>query len=142
MTNAEQQTIADAYLDATVRHDIDALRALMTEDFTLWMVPSARDHGMPVPMRGREAFLKFVGQLHDRPTMWKPRAYKPQEFLFSEDSVAVRVRLIGDYPSGLEYDNEYVFIYRFDGDRICEMREFTDTMFIAGLAKKAAEMGA
>lgn len=137
MTNQDRQRIVEQYLDVTIKHDFAGMRALMSEDFTIWMVPSAVDHGIPVPLEGRENFLEFAGRLSSGGTMWEPRGHKIEQFLFSEDSVAVRVRLIGDFANGDIYDNEYVFIYRFAGDRICEMREFTDTMFIDKLFRKA-----
>lgn len=137
MINDQRRRIVTNYLDATVRLDFDALGSYLTEDFVLWMVPSARDHGMPIPLVGRERFIDFVRALQARPGMWAIRAFAAQQFLFDEHSVAVRVRLIGEFASGFPYDNEYVFIYRFAGEKICEMREFTDTAYIAKLTSKA-----
>ena len=137
MTNEDRRQIVEQYLNLTIKHDFAALRGLMSEDFTIWMVPSAADHGIPIPLQGRENFLDFATRLNSGGTFWTPRGLELEQMLFSEDSVAARVRLIGDFPNGDPYDNEYVFIYKFAGDKICEMREFTDTMFIDKLFRKA-----
>jgi ketosteroid isomerase-like protein len=134
MTQEQRRRIVSDYLDASARQDYDRMGGHLTEDFTLWMVPSARAAS---PLEGRDTFLDFVKTLHKRPDMWKIRTLTPRQFLFDEDSVAVRVHSLGDFPSGVIYDNEYVFIYKFAGERICEMREFTDAGYIASLRQKA-----
>ena len=138
MTNDEKKKILTAYLQASAHRDVEEMASFLTEDFTLGMVPSAAEQGLPNPIVGRQTFLDFLRQLMARPDMWKPRESLPQQFLFDEDSVAVRVRNLGDFPSGLVYDNEYVFIYKLRGDKICEMREFTDAAYIYSLRQKAA----
>jgi ketosteroid isomerase-like protein len=59
------------------------------------------------------------------------------QFLFDESSVAVRLRSIGEFSNGYPYDNEYVFIYEFVGEKICAIREFTDVAYIRILSEKA-----
>jgi ketosteroid isomerase-like protein len=61
---------------------------------------------------------------------WKPRSFAPLDFYFDGDTVAVHLRHIGDMPDGVVYDNDYLFIYTFDGDKIAEMWEFTDTAYV------------
>jgi ketosteroid isomerase-like protein len=138
VTNEQKRKVIADYLDATIKMDIEWIGSFLTEDFTIWFVPSARQHGLPIPLVGRQRFMDFVRELQGRPGMWQPRSFTPQQFLFDADSVAVRVRLVGEFPSGLAYDNEYVFIYRFAGDKIAEMREFTDAAYIASLVQQAA----
>jgi ketosteroid isomerase-like protein len=138
MTNDEKKRIVTAYLEASTARDFERMATLMTEDFTLWMVPSAREMGMPNPLVGRETFFEFVRGLSQRPDMWKVREVRPAQFLFDDEgSVAVRLRSIGAFASGYTYDNEYVFIYKLAGDRICEMREFTDVAYINILRERA-----
>jgi ketosteroid isomerase-like protein len=116
MTNEEKKQVITGYLEASARRDFERMAAFLTEDFTLWMVLSARERGLPSPLAGREAYFGFARKLRERPDMWKVRSYTPLQFL---------------------YDNEYVFIYRFRGERICEMREFTDVAYIDMLRRKA-----
>jgi ketosteroid isomerase-like protein len=138
MTNDEKKAIITRYLDASVVRDFAGMREVLTEDFQLWMILSAAELGLPNPMRGREAFLQFVSGLSERPGGWKTREYTAHQFLYDGDSVAVRLRMLGDFPSGFVYDNEYVFIFKLAGDKICEMREFTDLAYIESLRRRAA----
>ena len=138
MTNDEKKRIIIAYLNASAARDLERMGALLTEDFTLWMVPSVGEMGMPNPLVGRGTFLDFVRGLAERTDMWTVREYQPAQFLFDEaDGVAVRVRSLGAFASGYVYDNEYVFIYKFAGGKICEMREFTDVAYINILRERA-----
>jgi ketosteroid isomerase-like protein len=36
------------------------------------------------------------------------------------------VRSLGQFATGIRYENEHVFIYRFAGGQLFEAREFTD----------------
>lgn len=137
MDTETRKQVVTRYLNASAKRDFGAMAELLTEGFTLWMVPSVAEHGMPIPLAGRDAFFDFVGKLQAQPSKWKVETSTPLEFFFNTDSAAVRVRNVGKYASGFVYDNEYVFIFRFEGERIAEMREFTDTRYIASLTEKA-----
>ena len=114
------------YLAATVAGDPTGVGACFTEDCRIWLVPSVAKRGVPRPIVGREAWAAFVG----RPRRWHTRSFTPLRLYGDGDGVAAHLRLVGDLPSGAIYDNEYLFLFTFDGDRICELREFTDTAFI------------
>jgi ketosteroid isomerase-like protein len=135
--NETRRQVVTRYLNAAAKRDFDEMAELLTEDFTLWMVISAKERGMPYPLVGRDAFFAFIRELEKSSAKWTVETSTPLQMFFSETSVAARVRNVGRYRSGFVYDNEYVFIYRFDGDRIAEMREFTDTRYIANLTAKA-----
>ena len=139
LSNAQKQKIIEDYLAATARLDIERAGAFLSEDFTVWFVPSARAQGLPITLKGRAAFIDFVRNLQGQPGKWKIRTITPLQFFFSDDGAAVRVRNVGDFPGGGVYDNEYVFLYRFSGDKISEMREFTDTAYIGMLRSQAEQ---
>ena len=139
MTNEEIRLLLDAYMAATVAQDFDAIEGFLDADFTLWMVPSAADHGIENPLSGRQRYLDFVAELNDRPTMWTPRDFRIEDVFYGNDAAAIRVRLIGEYASGFQYDNEYVFTFRFRSGKVLEKREFVDTAYIATLNGRAAE---
>lgn len=139
MTNEEKKQVLAAYWDATIKGDVDALRAVLADDVTIWLVPSARDHGLPIPLLGRDVFLDLFRNLQHRSSMWKTHTMKPLQFLFDdEDGVAMRLRLIGKFESGFVYDNEYMFVFKVADGKVKEMREFTDTVYINKLIKQAA----
>jgi ketosteroid isomerase-like protein len=142
MTNEEKQKVVTDYLQASLARDPEQMGKHLTEDFTVWLAPSAREQGFAAKLESRAQFFDLIGKLRERPDMWKVRQFLPQQFLFSDDSVAVRVRSVGDFPSGFVYDNEYVFIYRLRDGKICEMREFTDVAYINSLRKQAMAQAA
>jgi ketosteroid isomerase-like protein len=134
MIDDKRKKILLDYLDATVARDLDRIGSLLADDVKIWLPPSAEKHGLPRPLEGRENFLGLVralhgGQLGDRP-FFTPRSMTPFRFLVADDTVAVHLRTLGDMPNGAVYDNQYVFLYTFVGDKIAEIREFTDTSFI------------
>jgi ketosteroid isomerase-like protein len=141
MTNHEIRSLLNEYMTATVAQDFDQIAAFLDEDFTLWMVPSVADHGLPNPLSGRQRYLDFVRELNRRPSMWKPRTFTIDEIFFGDAAAAIRVRLIGDFASGFEYDCEYVFTFRFRDGKVLEKREFVDTAYIASLNRMAIEHG-
>jgi ketosteroid isomerase-like protein len=139
MDRERRKAAVTAYMQASAMRDFEALRRMLPEDFRVFMTMSVKDAGLPFPLEGREAFIDFLAEQQKRPTRWKVESSTPLEFFFDDaDSVAVRARIVGAYPSGFPYDNEYVFILRFEGEVIVELREFTDTRYIASLTEKAA----
>jgi ketosteroid isomerase-like protein len=143
VTDESRRQILLDYFGATVDVDLDRIGSFFTEDCVVWLVPSAVKHGLPRPLVGRDAFVDLVRTMQSDGRSWKPRAFLPQQMFFDDDTVAVHVRHIGDMPNGSVYDNEYVFICTFEGDRIAVMREFTDTAFIGDfLAENAMEASA
>ena len=130
MTDDKRRTLIDDYLTATVAGDVSLIGSFFTDDCRVWLVPSAQKHGLPRPLEGRQAFLDLVERMSDSPAHWKARSFTAQRLFFDGDAVAAHLRLVGDMPNGAVYDNEYVFLLTFDGDKICEMREFTDAAFI------------
>ena len=130
MTNDTRRKRINEYLAATVAGDVDRVGSFFTGDCRVWLVPSAQKHGLPRPLEGRQAFLDLVARMSDSPAHWKARSFTVQRLFSDGDAVAAYLRLVGDMPNGAVYDNEYVFLLTFEGDRICEMREFTDAAFI------------
>ena len=138
---ARRRLITD-YLEATLVADLTLVGACLTDDCLVWLPKSAESAGFVRPLRGRGAFVDLVKRMHESDAHWRPRSLTPQRFFFADDGVAVHLRLIGAMPNGAVYDNDYVFVYLFHGDRICEIREFTDTAYIGEfLAQNQASSG-
>jgi ketosteroid isomerase-like protein len=127
--DSRQQIITD-YLTATIDRDVDRVGSFLTDDCRVWLPPSAAKLGLPRPLEGREAFLDLVRAMLDSSAHWVPRSLTPYRFLFGGDTVGAHLRLLGDMPNGGLYDNDYVFLFTFSGEKISEIREFTDTAFI------------
>ena len=128
--NDRRRHVLAQYFDASVARDVDRLANHLTKDLHVWLVPSVVKLGVPRPIEGRDAFLAFVRARAASSSSWTARSFTPMRLYFDGNDVAAHMRLIGDMTDGAVYDNEYVFLFTFDGDRISEMREFTDTSFI------------
>jgi ketosteroid isomerase-like protein len=141
----ERKQILLDYYDATLAVDFDRVGSFFTDDCKVWLPPSAGRHGTSLPLVGREKFIHMVrammgGQLDMH--FWKPRSFAPLGFYVDGDTVAVHLRHVGDMPDGAVYDNDYLFIYTFEGDKIAEMWEFTDTTYVGDfLAEHAPRAG-
>ena len=128
-TAARKQRILDYYA-ATIDGDLERIADCFTDDVCIWMPPSAAKRGLPVPLVGREAFLELSRQLLSGSEFWKPTRWTPHVFLVDGDRVAVHATHEGVMPGGEVYENDYMFLYTFAGDRIAELREFVDTAWI------------
>lgn len=136
MTQESRRQVIVDYLAATVDRDVERVGSFLTDDCRVWLPPSAEKLGMPRPLEGREAFLDLVRRMLDSPDHWSVRTFTPIRLYFDgDDAVAAHLRLVGDMPNGTVYDNEYVFLYTFEGNRIREIREYTDTRFINDLVE-------
>jgi ketosteroid isomerase-like protein len=124
-----KQSILDYYA-ATIDGDIGRMKTLFTDDVRIWMPPSAAKRGLPRPLVGLDQFMELSRQLQKGGEFWRPTAWTPHAFLFDDDAVAVRVTMNGVMPNGVEYENDYMFVYRFAGNRIAELWEFVDTAWI------------
>lgn len=143
-TSEEKRKVILDLLDATFAKDLDKIGSLLTDDFAIWMAPSARKHGIPVPLEGRQNYIDFSRRVQDVPGMWRPHSYEVKRIYVDDDHAALWVRFVGEFDGGAPYDNEYVFTFRFVGDKIAEKREFVDTAYIdhqrnAGKASAASK---
>jgi ketosteroid isomerase-like protein len=58
----------------------------------------------------------------------------PQEMIAEGTTVVVRAKGEARTKSGHDYNNLYVFFFRFEGDKIVEMIEFLDTAYAETVA--------
>ena len=138
-TIEEKRKILTDFTAASISHDVDAIGAAITEDFTIYVAPSARKRGFEIPLRGRDKYLGFIRNIGNVPGMWRPSGFEIKKIYFDGDDAALWVRFQGDFEGGYPYDNEYVFTYRFVGDKIAEKREFVDTAYIDEQREAAAK---
>ena len=128
-----RKQVIEEYLSSSIGEgDPDRAASYFTEDCEIWLVPSVEALGMERPMRGRQAWADFIRGFIGSPGTWRTRSATVERFYVDGDDIAAHLRLVGDMPNGAVYDNEYVFLFRFEGDRISSFREFTDTAFING----------
>lgn len=136
-----KQVIRD-YFDAGLGDgDPEVAGGYFTEDCEIWLVPSVEAMGMPRPMRGRQAWVDFIRGFLGSPGTWRTRSAAAERFYVDGDGIAAHIRLVGDMPNGAVYENEYVFLFEFEGEQISVFPEFTDTAFITAFLTANAPGG-
>jgi ketosteroid isomerase-like protein len=131
MGSADRKQLILDYYAATIDGDLDRIAQAFTDDVRIWMPRSAAKRGLPIPLVGRDNFLDLSRRLiAEGSEFWRPTKWAPHVFLIEGDKVAVHVTHEGVMPDGRVYNNDYMFLYTFAGDQICELREFVDTAWI------------
>ncbi len=105
------------YFDKVNSRDLDGAMAMLTDDATLWL-----------PGRGtldkraiRELYSGAQGMFAGKPS------FKVLGTTVQGNRVAVECEMGADLTNGGRYDNQYHMLFVFDGDKIKQIREYTDT---------------
>jgi ketosteroid isomerase-like protein len=69
-------------------------------------------------------------------TFWRAARYRPgtrhwtiERVMVAGDMVAVQASLQAVMAEGADYDNDYVYLFRFEGPLIAEVWEYLDTAY-------------
>ena len=121
----EKQTVLEL-LDGIARRDRSLLERLVTDDVVWWAPRSASRHGLARPLVGRAAVVELL------------RGSK--EFFRADTTTWTVITMIGEGSSvvahverrcltsnGADYQNDYLLRFDFEGGRIREAWEQTDT---------------
>lgn len=119
-----------AFFAATVRRDRAALSRLLADD-VCWQIPKSAPAPFGGAHRGHARVLELF--LAGAETLFAPGTHSVEiELLLAEgDLVAAEVQMRARTVRGSDYCNQYVFLFRFEGDRIAEFREHLDTRYAA-----------
>jgi uncharacterized protein len=120
---ARLKELARAYVDCTTRGDPDGLADFFTEDGVI--VIESRTL-LPAEMRGRETIRagvrEVIAAFPDGLTL------TIDDMTAEENRVAVRAHSRGVHVSGKLYENRYMFLLYFKGDKLMMSREFMDSL--------------
>jgi ketosteroid isomerase-like protein len=124
----DRERAARAYFAASEAADGDAVGALVTDEVTWWVPQSAAArNGIPRPVVGRQALID---------TFWRGARYRHgtrrwtiDRVLVAGDMVAVQASMQAVLTEGADYDNDYVYLFRFEGPAIAEVWEHLDTAY-------------
>ena len=132
MTGEQQKQRAKELFQATDRADVEAVDAMISDDFTYEVmnrVPISLPTGEPFPsVYDKEAYLGFVRNIgnftKDGMHLTYERAVSdgPYVALFGESHATVL--------SGKKYANVYCWLFRFADDKISLVREYCDTHLV------------
>ncbi len=122
-----RKEIALRLLGAIAERDRPTAAACLTDDVTWWVPQSAGAHGLERPLRGRDPVLELIcgeSRYEVGSMVWDHhRVLHDDSFVIVHCSLRARTR------AGLDYDNQYALLYRFDHLLITESWEHTDTAY-------------
>ncbi len=128
MTGEQRERRAKELFQATNRADVEAVGAMITDDFTyefMIRAPIAVPTGEPFPSAlDKDAFLGFVANLGSLTEDGMHLTYDlavsdgPYLVLFGESNATAL--------SGKKYANAYCWLFRFAEDKITLVREYCD----------------
>jgi len=121
----DKQTVHEL-LDAIARRDRVSLERLVTDDVVWWAPRSASRHGLARPLVGRPAVVELLRGSKDffraDTTTWTVIA-----MIGEGSNVVAHVERRCLTSKGAPYENDYLLRFDFDGGRIREAWEQTDT---------------
>ena len=136
MATADRKDAVRALLAAYAASDTDAVRRLVTDDVR-WWVPQSAAGRYPRPVVGREALVEVLAgpsKAYVKPTI----AWTVHDVVAEGDVVMASASMTAQLLNGLDYANDYAYVFRFDGDRIAEGTEYADTAYARDRAQAAA----
>ena len=123
MNIAEQKERALTFLRSLETADGTAIDKIIADDFEMEMM--ARMPGV-APIRGKETFLKqMLGML--KAAFPKGFNMKFGTVIAEGPHVAIQAESDTVAANGRKYQNRYHFYFRFEGDRIAQVREYNDS---------------
>jgi ketosteroid isomerase-like protein len=131
MTATDLRPIATDLLTAIAERRRQALPDLLTPDVTWWVPLSAAARGLARPLKGREGVIGLLGGDNSHYRTGTMR-WEFHDVLQDGDRVVVHCTLRALTREGAEYENHYLMLYRFAGERIAEAWEYTDTAYAFG----------
>jgi ketosteroid isomerase-like protein len=120
--------VAVDLLNAIAERRREAVGDLLTEDVTWWVPLSAAARGLTRPLRGRERVLKLLGGDNSHYRSGTMR-WEFHDVLQDGQRVVIHCTLRALTTEGVDYENHYLMLYRFEGTRIAEAWEYTDTAY-------------
>ena len=128
-TEAHKRRVRD-FFEATTKRDRSALEAMFTEDVA-WQIPQSAPAPFAGTHRGRARVLELFLQGAEGLFLEGTHTIDIELLLAEDDKVAAEVKMRAQTTKGRDYENQYVFLFRFVDGRIAEFREHLDTRYAA-----------
>ncbi len=127
---ASKQRVRD-FFDALTRVDRPAMEKLVAENVT-WVIPKSSPPPYAGSHHGREKVLDMMFGAADEIFVKGTHRIEIEFMVAEADAVAAEIRMSATTPKGQDYVNQYVFLFRLDGNGvITEFREHLDTRYAA-----------
>jgi ketosteroid isomerase-like protein len=127
MNTAQCKQVAAEFFARFDANDIDGALATMSDDATWWLAGKPdRMPGVGLLDKARieRVFRRMASQLEDGLRM------QVRHMIAEGDTVAAEVVSHGILKNGRHYDNEYHTVMRVRDGRICEVREYYDSLHV------------
>jgi len=112
-----------AFLACMNARDYHGLGNLVSENFTHTLLPAS----LGTPVRNKQQFLDFAKELEA--IIERFNFQPPKEIIEAKDIVVVHLTSDGKTTAGKPYNNEYMIIVRFEGEKISSIKEFIDSKY-------------
>ncbi|KAJ7262888.1 hypothetical protein C8J57DRAFT_1334072 [Mycena rebaudengoi] len=129
---ASKQLILDLFACLN-RKDIEGLPAFLADDYAMQVLPSS----LGVPPMNKEQFLQAVSRMSTLfPNL---KFHEPEEVIVADNAVIVHIKASGSNDAGATYNNEYIHIFRLNGDgKVASLKEFLDAKVVEKLMQLSA----
>jgi len=117
---------AREFLDAQAAGDTAGLQAMMVDDVRWWVQLSVEGR-VPRPLVGAREVAQFASGEITASFVAGSTTWRVHHMTAEDDRVAVLAQRLAVGANGWPYDNEYHWLFRFEGDRIAEIWEVLDT---------------
>lgn len=126
MDTESTRTLVNTFLAARAAGDLDGITAALSDD-AVWILPQSSTFG---PFEGREAVAKALGGGVSG-TLFEPGTIKREvrKMVVEGDTAIVQQRLSARTRSGVDYVNEYCWVYTCRDGRIARLEEYADTLY-------------
>jgi len=129
MDKSRSTELVHAFFQAITNSDSAALDSLVTDTVRFWVPRSASDTGLiERPIEGREKVVPIVSQHEAFPEI----VWVVMHIVVDGDLIAAHASTRGRTQTDKEYENEYHFLFRLQGEKIDEVWECLDTAYAFG----------
>lgn len=145
MDETPRKSAALGFLDAHARVDEQEMVRLLIEDARFHTLKSARTWaGMPDVISGASTIAGMLATRHGAhggPALWKVgQTNWEHHFVVEEDPyVVVFTTRRSVTVQDVDYENPYVCMFRFEGDRIADLWEYLDTAYTFSIVPQPEE---
>lgn len=123
-TLEQNKNVAREFIDAMAKQDVDRFCATLTRDAVIETIGS-----MAVSARKNAAHVaKELGVL--RRVFPDGMVLKIVTITAEDNRVLCELQGLNTTIDGKRYDNRYIFLFEFTGDKISEVREYQDTALV------------
>ncbi|KAJ7901355.1 hypothetical protein B0H13DRAFT_2515706 [Mycena leptocephala] len=126
--------LAHSWFEFVEKGDMDGLASILSDNLTHHLLPASMElpGSMENPLNKERHLDVYRGM---KRTMDFYNFHPPEEVIQSADSNTIVIHRTGNgvTKKGHAYHNEYIFIFKFEGGKIVNMKEFIDVKAFEGV---------